>query len=174
MEIPMNFLKTLFVTSLLSASFLSVPGAIAQDAADDPAAQVDSWATQCNATARSGEISCFMEQKIALRDSGQLVVSVTIQIPPETRVPTVVIQVPLGVFLPAGVIVQVDEGIAQPYEIKTCDQGGCYVGEPLGDDFVLAMENGQNLNIKFQNFSQEEIVIPVPLTGFRDSYYSIR
>ena len=169
----MNFLKTLFMASLVSASFLSPAGTMAQEA-DDQAAQVDNWVTQCNTAVRAGEISCFMEQQIALRDSGQLVVSVTIQIPPDTRTPTVVIQVPLGVFLPAGVIVQVDDGIAQPYEIKTCDQGGCYVGEPLANDFVLAMENGQNLNIKFQNFSQEEIVIPVSLAGFRDSYYSIR
>lgn len=169
----MKFSKPFFVASLLSASFLSPATLMAQDAADD-APQVVNWATQCNATVRDGEISCFMEQKIALRESGQLVVAITIQVPPETRIPSVVIQVPLGVYLPGGVIAQVDEGLAQTFEIKTCDQAGCYVGDPLSSDLLTAMETGETLNIKFQNFSQEEIVIPVPLTGFLDSFFKIR
>lgn len=169
----MKFSKTFFIASLVSASFLSPATLMAQDAADD-APQVVNWATQCSTTVRDGEISCFMEQKIALRESGQLVVAITIQVPPETRVPSVVIQVPLGVFLPGGVIAQVDDGLAQTYEIKTCDQAGCYAGDPLSSELLTAMETGETLNIKFQNFSQEEIVIPVPLTGFLDSYYKIR
>ncbi len=169
----MKFSKPFFIASLVSASFLSPATLMAQEDTDE-APQVVNWATQCSATVRDGEISCFMEQKIALRDSGQLVVAITIQVPPETRVPSVVIQVPLGVFLPGGVIAQVDDGLAQTYEIKTCDQVGCYAGDPLSSEFLTAMEAGQTLNIKFQNFSQEEIVIPVPLTGFLDSYYKIR
>lgn len=169
----MKFSKPFFVASLVSASFLSPATLMAQEDTDE-APRAVTWATQCNATVRDGEISCFMEQKIALRESGQLVVAITIQVPPETRVPSVVIQVPLGVFLPGGVIAQVDDGLAQTYEIKTCDQAGCYAGDPLSSALLTAMETGETLNIKFQNFSQEEIVIPVPLTGFLDSYYKIR
>lgn len=169
----MKFSKPFFVASLVSASFLSPATLMAQEDADE-ASRVVNWATQCSTTVRDGEISCFMEQKIALRESGQLVVAITIQVPPETRVPSVVFQVPLGVFLPGGVIAQVDDGLAEVYEIKTCDQAGCYAGDPLSSELLSAMETGETLNIKFQNFSQEEIVIPVPLAGFLDSYYKIR
>ena len=51
-----------------------------------------------------------MEQTAVLTKTGQLIVLVNIRVPGDTRAPVAVIQLPLGLNLPAGAKLQVDDG----------------------------------------------------------------
>jgi invasion protein IalB len=56
---------------------------------------------------------CEIEQSLFITKTGQLVASVNIKIPPDTRLPVMMIQLPVGLFLPGGVNLQIDEGKSQ-------------------------------------------------------------
>jgi len=72
------------------------------------ASQPPPWGSRCVALARESALDCLVEQKLIVANTGQLVGAVTIRIPGDTKQPVLMIQTPIGLYLPAGVTVDVD------------------------------------------------------------------
>ena len=132
------------------------------------------WAARCGSTSRSAPLECAIEQTAVLQNTGQLVVLVNIRVPNDTRTPVATVQIPLGLFLPAGMKMQVDDGKNVDLPIQTCEQRGCYANAPLAADMLAAMRTGKQLKISFQNLAKETIAIPLPLTDFAAAYDKIK
>jgi invasion protein IalB len=145
----------------------STPAAEAADSAP-------TWSSQCSAAGRSETLDCTVAQRLFVEETGQLIGSLTIRMPGATRDPIMMIQIPLGLFLPAGVSIDVDGKNRQRFELQTCDANGCYVGSPVPDDLLAGMLTGQRLNIEFQNLNERRISLQVPLTGFKAAYDKIK
>lgn len=62
-----------------------------------------------------------MEQNAVLTKTGQTVVLINIRIAPDTRTPVALLQLPLGLNLPVGAKLQVDEGKTFDLQIQTCE-----------------------------------------------------
>ncbi len=105
--------------------------------------------------------------------TGQLVASVNVKLPAETRQPVMMIQLPVGLFLPAGVNLQIDEGKPQPLAIQTCDLKGCYAATTLSPDLLGSMKSGKRFAVVFQNLSKENVTLAFGLSGFGDGYDKI-
>ena len=60
-----------------------------------------------------------------LTKTGQLIVLAAVRVPGDTRTPTAVLQLPLGLNLPAGAKVQIDDGKAvdMPVQVRVTTQG---------------------------------------------------
>jgi invasion protein IalB len=99
---------------------------------------------------------------------------VNIRVPSDTRVPVVLVQLPLGLNLPGGAKLQVDDGHPTDLQIQTCESRGCYAGTPAGPDLLAALKSGKQLKISFQNLSKETITIPLPLADFAAAYDKIK
>jgi invasion protein IalB len=145
----------------------SPPGAGAADS--QPA-----WSSQCNAEGRSETLDCAVVHRLFITNTGQLIGSVTIRMPGDTKEPVMMIQTPIGLFLPAGVSIDVDEKNPQRLELQTCDGNGCYAGSPVSDDFLASMLKGQKFNIKFQDLNKQEIRLQLSLVGFAAAFDKIR
>ncbi|WP_204312956.1 invasion associated locus B family protein, partial [Stenotrophomonas maltophilia] len=76
---------------------------------------------------RDAPLECAMEQTAVLSKTGQLIVLVNIRVPGDTRAPVALIQLPLGLNLPVGAKLQVDDGKAVDVPIQTCEARGCYI-----------------------------------------------
>src|SRR5262245_17618595 len=103
-------LAGLIATSLLPA--------IAQDTTPPPpqAPQTaGAWASNCSAPGRGLPLQCALEQRAIAKGTGRLVAIVSIRLPEETKKPVSLIQLPLGLFLPAGVQIDVDGDLSQNY-----------------------------------------------------------
>ena len=72
-----------------------------------------------------------MEQRLFVQQTGQLVIVVSVRVPHAPRTPAMLIQLPLGLFLPAGIQLGVDDGATQNLPVQRCDANGCYAG-PAG------------------------------------------
>jgi invasion protein IalB len=84
------------------------------------------------------------------------------------------VQLPLGLNLPAGARLQVDEGKPADLQIQTCENRGCYANLPVAPDLLAALRSGKQLKISFQNLAKETITIPMPLTDFAAAYDKIK
>jgi len=115
-----------------------------------------------------------MEQTAVLTKTGQLIVLVNIRIPSDTRTPVALVQLPLGLNLPGGAKMQVDEGKATDLQIQTCENRGCYAGTPIAPELLAALKSGKQLKVSFQNLAKETINIPMPLTDFATAYEKIK
>jgi len=140
----------------------------------DAAAAPPGWIARCTSLSRDAPLECAIEQTAVLTKTGQLIVLINIRVAADTRTPIAVIQLPLGLNLPAGAKLQVDDGKTADLQIQTCEQRGCYANSPIPADMLAAMKSGKQLKVSFQNLGKETITIPMPLTDFAAAYDKIK
>ena len=132
------------------------------------------WLARCTSASRSAPLECAIEQTAVLSKTGQLIVLINIRVPADTHAPIAAIQLPLGLNLPVGAKLQVDEGKTVDLQIQTCEARGCYVNAPIAADLLAAMKTGKQLKVSFQNLAKETIAIPMPLADFAAAYDKIK
>jgi invasion protein IalB len=145
--------------------------------AENPAAGAapqPGWAARCTSVSRAAPPECAMEQTAILTKTGQLIVLVNIRVPADTHTPVALVQLPLGLNLPAGAKFQVDDGKAADLQIQTCENRGCYASTPIAPDLLTALKSGKELKVSFQNLAKETISIPMPLVDFAAAYDKIK
>lgn len=132
------------------------------------------WVARCTSASRDAPLECAMEQTAVLTKTGQLIVLVNIRVPGDTRTPVALIQLPLGLNLPIGAKLQVDDGKAVDVPIQTCEARGCYINAPIAADVLTQLKSGKQLKVSFQNLAKETISIPMPLADFATVYDKIK
>lgn len=163
-------LASLLLTASVAAKAQQPDVKASPPAANSPPA----WSSQCSAVGRSATLDCTVAQRLVVTNTGQLIGSVTIRMPGDTKDPMMMIQTPIGLFLPAGVSIDVDEKNQQRLELQTCDVNGCYAGSPVSDDLLASMLEGQTFNMKFQDLNKQQINLQLSLVGFKTAYDRIK
>jgi invasion protein IalB len=152
----------------------AAPATSATPQADPNAAPQPGWIARCASTSREAPLECAVEETAVLSKTGQLIVLVNIRVASDTHQPIALVQLPLGLNLPVGAKLQVDEGKAVDLQIQTCENRGCYANLPIAPDMLAALRTGKQLKVSFQNLGKETITIPMPLTDFAAAYDKIK
>ncbi|WP_456756563.1 MULTISPECIES: invasion associated locus B family protein [unclassified Bradyrhizobium] len=150
------------------------PAAAAATPQADASGSNTGWVARCTSASRDAPLECAMEQTAVLTKTGQLIVLVNIRVPGDTRTPVALIQLPLGLNLPVGAKLQVDDGKAVDVPIQTCEARGCYINAPIAADVLAQLKSGKQLKVSFQNLGKETISIPMPLADFATVYDKIK
>ena len=137
-------------------------------------AQQAGWVVRCTSVSRDAPLECAMEQNAVLTKTGQTIVLINIRIAPDTRTPVALLQLPLGLNLPVGAKLQVDEGKTFDLQIQTCENRGCYASTPIAADLLAALRPGKQLMVPFQNMAKEATASPMPLGDFAAAYDKIK
>jgi invasion protein IalB len=132
------------------------------------------WVARCSSPNRAAPLECAVEETAVLTKTGQLIVLVNIRVPSDTHAPVALVQLPLGLNLPSGAKIQVDDGKVIDLQIQTCENKGCYASTPIAADVLTAMRSGKQLKVAFQNLTKETITIPMPLADFASAYDKIK
>ena len=132
------------------------------------------WVARCSSASRGAPLECAIEQSAVLTKTGQLIVLINIRVSAETRAPIALVQLPLGLNLPAGAKIQVDDGKTSELQIQTCEARGCYANLQISPDLLAALKSGKQLKVSFQNMAKETITIPMPLADFGAAYEKIK
>src|SRR3954464_7827519 len=107
-----------------SAQTAPAPAAAPADTANGAAQNTPAppgWTARCASASRDAPLECAVEQNAVLPRTGQLVIAVNIRVPADTHTPSALIQLPLGLNIPAGAKLQVDDGKTVDLQIQTCD-----------------------------------------------------
>jgi invasion protein IalB len=142
-----------------------------EQAAQPPA---PGWLSRCSSASRGTPLECAVEETAVLTKTGQLIVLVNIRVAGDTRQPAALVQLPLGLNLPAGAKLQVDDGKVIDLQIQTCENRGCYANTPVSPELLAALKSGKQLKVAFQNLNKEIITIPLPLADFAAAYEKIK
>jgi invasion protein IalB len=132
------------------------------------------WSARCTSVSREAALECAIEQTAVLSKTGQLLVLVNIRVPSDTHTPVALVQLPLGLNLPVGAKLAVDDGKAVDLPIQTCEARGCYASTPIAPELLAALKSGKQLKVSFQNMAKETITIPMPLADFAVAYDKIK
>jgi invasion protein IalB len=155
-------------------SVASEPKAAAQPAAGEATKPAGTWLSRCVSDSRDAKPVCVMEQNAFITKTGQLVSAVTVRFSPGVTEPVLMVQVPVGLYVPAGISLQVDSDKARVLPIQTCDLKGCFGAEPLKAEELGRLKSGKHLTVAFQNLGRQTINIPFVLEGFDESYKKIQ
>jgi invasion protein IalB len=139
-----------------------------------PSSTQSGWAVRCTSASREAPLECAMEETAVLSKTGQLIVLVNIRVPSDTHAPVAMVQLPLGLNLPGGAKLQIDDGKTADLQIQTCENRGCYAGAAIDPEVLAALRSGKELKLSFQNLAKETITIPMPLTDFAAAYDKIK
>lgn len=132
------------------------------------------WSARCVTGAGGQTSACHVIQRIKRNKTGALLMSVLVELPVKTLEPELKLNLPLGLYLPAGTTLQVDRTPTREIQIETCDVKGCYAGIGLDEDMLTALKRGNTMTVTFQNVARQPIAIPVTLVGFTAAFAKIR
>jgi invasion protein IalB len=149
---------------------LSASSARAQDA---PSARASGWTSSCVSDGRAAPARCAVEQRIVLQQDNRALMTLKIELPAEPRSPTLVVQTPLGLYLPGGLTLRIDQGQPLVLAIQSCDPNGCYAGQAVDAGLLAGLKSGSMLHVAVQSLARETVDIEVPLAGFGAAYARI-
>ena len=132
------------------------------------------WAINCKSQATQLKLECRMSQTVVTKPNGRVVASVTFRVPTDTKRPQILIQLPLGLYIPAGASYQIDGEAAQLLDFRACDRTGCYAQTTLTPEMLASMRSGNKLMLGFQTLAQKPIKLTLSLSGFGETFDKIQ
>jgi len=124
------------------------------------------WTMRCEKVEDTGPEQCHVFQNATDESTGRDVAQMAIGRVPNDPKPLVIVSLPLGVYLPPGVLIQVDDQKPIRIPIEVCDPAGCRAGFPLTDEVLAAFKGGLNANVTVQDAAGRQATVPLSLKGF--------
>ena len=150
------------------ALLLGSSGAVRAQVPQLTTATYDDWTVRC--AMHDTVKSCEMEQ--ASQMQGQPVSQIALGRPNKTAPLRAVFQVPINVWLPAGVKLVLDDkdpGISGTF--KRCLGNGCFADTELNDETVKKLRaRTTNGKLLFKDAAQRDVAIPVSFKGFGPAF----
>ena len=138
----------------------------------------EDWMVKCEGGAGQGGDGtaerCFAFQNIVYTQSGERLVTLAAGYLGPKGEPWIALTVQLGVFLPAGVAVKVDEEQRFDVPFKICTAKGCEAGNPLDEVLLRTMKSGLVARIAYlDGITRRQITVPVSLKGFAAAFRTL-
>ncbi len=162
----------LWLAAMLCIGLAANPAPLAaQSAADQDAAEIETqrfedWTLRCRPASETQPRICRIEQKVVAEDSGKPVLQVVAGRYGPGKVLGAVINVPVGVRLPPGLGIQVDERALRLFPFEICDSRSCEVRAVLDADLLQDFKAGMIGHVKVQNAGGQEMNVRFSLKGF--------
>lgn len=158
----------IFARILLAASL--VPSVVAaRDTAATPVIPLQAHPSQPNWTKvcpAPGGANCYVTRDFVSPDGNPVMAIGVYELPSRKGQFIGRVLLPLGLSLPSGVRVAVDNGSPTAGQFSSCLATGCFVEFPISPDFVNELRKGEMLRIAALNQYRGEIGFVAPLKGF--------
>lgn len=148
---------------------LALPGA----RAEDTQRIFGSWTLRCSAEAGAAKSDCMMFQNLVQKAGGEPVLQFGIGLPPPDGLPTVLVSLPLGIALPPGITIQIDDGTPATFPVERCEPDGCRAGMKLRDATVQQLSQGGQLHITFYDGARKPLKVSLSLDGFGAAFTAL-
>ncbi|TCS61498.1 invasion protein IalB [Primorskyibacter sedentarius] len=138
-------------------------------AATMASAQAPLWLVSCNNQNDPARLMCEVAQSIVLSEGNQRVATAAFVKPAGDAEHTAVFTLPVGLYLPAGLKLSVDDQDLGELAFQSCDAQGCYATGAAGETWPVTMAEGEELKITIQRQDRQTVNFSFPLEGFRES-----
>ena len=128
--------------------------------------QASNWMAGCKTSRITKGRLCQMSQAVRKAGSKAPLVVVAIQRDIKGKGYMLVLRLPHGLNLPAGVQLQIDRQKARRLAILSSDRGGTFTRVSLSGKVLGTLKNGKALKVSFVTLSGKRFDIPVSLKGF--------
>ena len=115
-----------------------------------------------------------MVQNLLLKAGGQPVLQFSIGMAPGDGTPTALISLPLGISLPPGISLRIDEGDTANFPVERCEPDGCQAGMHLRKETIQRLAAGMQMEITFYDGERQPITMPLSLQGFGTAFKAMQ
>ena len=129
------------------------------------------WRVQCDGAGQA--LDCRLSQTLVVQQTGQRLLAVVVRRPSKAELPALMINLPHGLFLPAGVTLQLDTAKPETLPVQTCDAQGCYAGTTVTTDMLAALQKSQQLSVVVQDLKKQPITVTITMAGFAAAYQQL-
>jgi len=166
-------LCSLVAGAAVAGSLALSPAAVAQENQQNKAQAA--WVKLCEKAPSLQEEGkqmdvCLTHHERIDGNTGRVLVSAAIRQVEGKDTRSLMVMVPLGMALAAGVQAKVDDN--EPIKLKytLCHVGGCTAETQATDEIVEQFRKGEKLVVAAVNLSGKPVGFPVPLSGFTKAY----
>jgi len=125
----------------------------------------DDWRAQCIASSDKQGANCHIFQDLLQKESGKRVLHIAIGHLPGKQPLAIIITLPLGISLPPGLSIRIDEKDPRQLAIQACFSNGCQAAFELDPQWQKKLTTGKRAEVIFYNIHNQAISIPVSLKG---------
>jgi invasion protein IalB len=113
---------------------------------------------------------CLVTQSIYGSKSKQPLLVAIIERDPATKLPVLLLRLPLGVYLPTGVSLGVGDQPRKGIKVETCIQSGCAARSLVSEDEIAALREGAKLSVAVRDRTRKVVNFEFPGGGFAEAY----
>ena len=132
------------------------------------------WTARCEIKKETGQPTCFVFQNLLLKKENKRLLHVAVGYLTENEQPVAFFTLPLGVSLPGGLSLIIDNGKPVRIRYERCDASGCLAPLALTDTLVKSLKGGRWARVAFFDATRREVSIPVSLLGFTAGLKSLK
>jgi len=127
-----------------------------------------------NCTNIASGFDCRASQTLVSKNTGAAVLTLVVRTTPQTPKPVMLIQVPLGIYLPAGITLQIGRDEAKTLPLQSCNREGCLTEYALTGAEIAAMQRDADLTVSLQDLKQAPVTLKVSGLGFAAAYAKMK
>jgi len=131
------------------------------------------WFLRCGNTAQGVE-RCVLFQDLVNQNDQQPLMQIAVGLWGPEALRGIIITLPLGITLPPGIEITIDEQPVGRAPFFQCTQNGCQSRAPLTDDLLTKMKSGQSGAVSFVDAGGRVVPIPFSLQGYTAGFAAIR
>ena len=131
------------------------------------------WQMRCETPAGAKTEQCAIVQNVAAEDRPNVSLLVIVLKTADNKSRLLRVVAPLGVLLPSGLGLRIDQADIGRAGFVRCLQTGCIAEVVMDDNLVGQMKKGQQATFIVFQTPEEGIGIPVSLNGFGTGFHSL-
>ena len=159
------------VTVLLAASLAAFAPSGA--AAPENGQKFTDWTARCEARKEAPGETCYIFQNLLLKSQNKRLLHVAVGYLSDGQRPAAFFTLPLGVSLPGGLSLTVDDGKPLRLRYERCDSAGCLAPLVLSEPMIKSLKGGRWVRVAFFDVTRREVSVPVSLLGFTAGFNSL-
>ncbi len=168
---------SMMVAAALVGSLGLASGAAAQDGQTEEAKKrpPPGWIKLCREAPNvqeggEKENVCLTHQELIDRNTGRTVVSAAIRQFEGQENRSLLVQVPLGMALSAGILARIDENDPIKLQYSLCHVGGCTAATEATDEVLKQLKQGGKMDVAAVNPNGKPVRFRLSLSGFTKAY----
>jgi invasion protein IalB len=131
--------------------------------------QFQDWMVRCGRPNEQAPEICEMQQE-QVDSEDRTVMAVAVGQVPGTSDLGLLVLLPLGILLPAGVSMQIDGGAEIPLQVERCERQGCRIERIIEPDLLTRLKAGTKATVYFEAVDpqgeRQRLGVPISLLGF--------
>jgi invasion protein IalB len=162
-----------------AAALAAFAVASAAAAAPKDGAKFDNWAIKCEKPdakdkQNGGSEVCYAFQNVVTKEGNQRVLNIAVGYPPKVSDPVALITLPLGIALPPGAALQINDDQPIRIPIERCEPGGCRAGLKLEKALLDKLNGATKVQVGFSDGAHRPVAVPLSMKGFGDAVKSLK